>query len=325
MVHWWKPPLKYRSISLTRKKHNACSRQSNPVRSTVFSRTCQPIYGCSFSRGKVIQLHKLSDGFDNLWDSTCDKVLYNANADQAVHHLEAVLGGTSGRRQRWLRICAVDERHLGHLEIIIKCPWTLQSRYMTYMTSSCDMKSLTLKETVRDTPRPRLHLPSQGQQGQGVSACLHEQHLPRLPVPQGHSAKASASTDCYIKHHHSYGQRSTSALELQEKADLKDRRCDLQRWSSLTCPSGTARISREFATHDPRKSSSGPTLHMQEGGGAPCAFETCTSRQASVPNKGYKLEQLSQCKRSFKGIVLGMHHSLSGALHCCPQSAHSQE
>ena len=98
----------------------------------------------------------------------------------------AVLAWRRMSRQRWLRICAVDERHLGHLEIIIKCPWTLQSRYMTYMTSSCDTKSVKLKETVRDTPRPRHHLPSQRQQGQGVSACLHEQHLPRLPLPQGH-------------------------------------------------------------------------------------------------------------------------------------------
>ena len=49
----------------------------------------------------------------------------------------------------------------------------------------------------------------------------------------------------------------------------------------LTCPSGTARISREFATQEPRNSSSGPTLHMHDGGGAPCAFDTCPNRHTS--------------------------------------------
>lgn len=49
----------------------------------------------------------------------------------------------------------------------------------------------------------------------------------------------------------------------------------------ITCPSGMARMSSEFATQDPRKCSSGPTLHMQDGGGAPCIFDTCACHRPS--------------------------------------------
>ncbi len=47
-----------------------------------------------------------------LLSSACDKVAHDADADQAVHHLQAVPMCTSGCRQGWLCICLVQKRHL---------------------------------------------------------------------------------------------------------------------------------------------------------------------------------------------------------------------
>ncbi len=50
--------------------------------------------------------------------------------------------------------------------------------------------------------------------------------------------------------------------------------------SDLACCSGRACSSRESPAQDPRKMTSGPTAHMQEGGAAALTLETCSKGRA---------------------------------------------
>ena len=49
--------------------------------------------------------------------------------------------------------------------------------------------------------------------------------------------------------------------------------------SALACCSGRARSSSESPAQDPRKMSSGPTAHMQDGGAAALTFDTCSATE----------------------------------------------